>query len=341
MMRPPVRLLIAALVAGTFGSAAANYAEHPRAQVLLDTLRTEHGFDAEALDAVRDSLAEAKRLPELIEQERNAPERTRTWTEYRAMHISDAMIDKGVRFLRDHAETLARAEAQYGVPAEIIVAILGIETRYGGYTGRTRVLDALTTQGFDHPSRTPFFFSELTAFFVLAQESGMDPTAPKGSYAGAMGWAQFMPSNIRRLAVDFDNDGSVDLWTADDAIGSIARYLIDYDPASAWRPDEAMTLAPRRFEVRADAISFNPKRPNSTIAELARLGAEATRSAPPEQPAGLLELQRNEGRSFLIALPNFFAVMRYNPRTYYAMAVGELAEGISRATGHPPGRYMP
>ncbi|WP_420428589.1 lytic murein transglycosylase B [Algiphilus sp.] len=341
MMRRFAFLLLIPLAFGYTPPAAANYADHPRAQALLDTLRADYGFDTEALDAVRQSLAEARRLPELIQQERNAPERTRTWTEYRAMHISEAMIDKGVRFLREHAETLARAQAQYGVPPEVIVAILGIETRYGGYTGRTRVLDALATQGFDHPSRTPFFFSELTAFFVLAHESGMDPTKPKGSYAGAMGWAQFMPSNIRRLAVDFNDDGTVDLWTPEDAIGSIARYLIDYDPASAWRPDEAMTLAPRRFEVRADAITFNPKRPNSTIAALARLGAEPTRSAPPEQPAGLLELERSEGRSFLIALPNFFSVMRYNPRTYYAMAVGELAEGISRATGHPPGRYMP
>ena len=205
-MRRLVPLLLLPLLAGYASAVAASYADHPRAQALFDTLRAEHGFDAQALEAVKRSLAEARRLPELIQQERNAPERTRTWTEYRAMHISEAMIDKGVRFLREHAETLARAQAQYGVPPEVIVAILGIETRYGGYTGRTRVLDALATQGFDHPSRTPFFFSELTAFFVLAHESGMDPTEPKGSYAGAMGWAQFMPSNIRRLAVDFNDN---------------------------------------------------------------------------------------------------------------------------------------
>lgn len=319
----------------------ADYSNHPRTDDLLEALRESHGFEPEALDAVRRSLGDARQLPELIQQERNAPERTRTWTEYRAMHVTDAMIDKGVRFLEAHAETLDRAQAQYGVPPEIITAILGVETRYGNYTGRVRVLDALATQGFDHPTRTDFFFSELTAFFALAEESGMDPTAPKGSYAGAMGWAQFMPSNIRRLAVDFDNSGSVDLWTPADAIGSIARYLIEYAPDSAWRPGEAMTLAPRRFQVRADAIRFNPPRPNSTIGELAQLGAEPTRSAALDQPAGLLELERSEGRSFLIALPNFFAVMRYNPRTYYAMAVGELAEGIARARGHAPGRYMP
>jgi len=340
-MRPFPLFLLAPMLVGFSGTAMADYSQHPRAEALLETLHTTHDFGPDALEAVRASLRDAKQLPELIEQERNAPERTRTWTEYRAMHVTTAMVDNGVRFLKAHADTLARAEAQYGVPPEVITAILGVETRYGNYTGRTRVLDALATQGFDHPTRTDFFFSELTAFFVLAEESGMDPTAPKGSYAGAMGWAQFMPSNIRRLAVDFDNSGTVDLWTPADAIGSIARYLIEYAPDSAWRPGEAMTLAPRRFQMRADAIRFNPQRPNSTIGELAELGAEPTRSAPVYQPAGLLELERSEGRSFLIALPNFFAVMRYNPRTYYAMAVGELAEGISRARGHAPGRYMP
>lgn len=340
-MRPSLSLLLAPILCAFSAVAFADYSDHPRADALIDTLRETHGFDPEALDQVRRALADAKQLPELIEQERNAPERTRTWTEYRAMHVTASMVENGVRFLETHADTLARAEAQYGVPPEVITAILGVETRYGNYTGRTRVLDALATQGFDHPTRTPFFFSELTAFFVLAHESGMDPTTPKGSYAGAMGWAQFMPSNIRRLAVDFDNDGSVDLWTAADAIGSIARYLIEYAPDSAWRPNEAMTLAPRRFEVHADAIQFNPKRPNSTIGALAELGAEPTRSAPLDQPAALLELERTQGRAFLIALPNFFSVMRYNPRTYYAMAVGELAEGISRARGHAAGRYMP
>ncbi|MCK5769273.1 lytic murein transglycosylase B [Algiphilus sp.] len=339
------RVLVALAVAGcTVGAAApagSGYAEHARLPALLETLRDDYGFDATDLAVVRRTLADAERLPELIRQERNAPERTRTWSEYRGLHVTDSMVARGVAFMRDHAGTLARAEAEYGVPPELITAILGVETRYGGFVGTTRVLDALATQGFDHPTRSRFFLSELAAFFALTRETGMDPTEPVGSYAGAMGWAQFMPSNYRRLAVDFDGDGDTDLWSAADAIGSVARYLVAYDPDTAWRRGEPMVLAPREFRVRADATDFNTRSPNSSIGALAALGAKPTASVADTTPAGLLALQLDAGRAFRIALTNFYAVMRYNPRVYYAMAVGELAEGISRATDHAAGRFTP
>ena len=322
-------------------AAPADYSEHPRAALLLDRLESEHGFDAADLQAAREALTAAEKLPELIEQEQTAPEHTLTWTAYRKLHVTEAMIQRGVAFFEEHEATLRRAEDDYGVAPEVIVAILGVETRYGGFTGRTRVLDALATQAFDHPSRGDFFLSELAAFLALTRETALKPTEPEGSYAGAMGWAQFMPSNYRRLAVDYDDDGSIDLWTPADAIGSIARYLIDYDPRSAWRASEPMALTPRRFQVRADAIAFNTLRPNSSVAELATIGAEPTRAMPADMPAGLLELQRDEGREILVALPNFYAVMRYNPRVFYAMAVGDLAEAISQARGEPAGRFMP
>lgn len=328
-------LLLAPLAAG------ADYSDHPRAALLMDRLQSEHGFEAADLAAAREALAAAEKLPELIEQEQTAPERTLTWTAYRKLHVTETMIRRGVAFFEEHAATLRRAEDDFGVAPEVIVAILGVETRYGGFTGRTRVLDALATQAFDHPSRGDFFLSELSAFLALTRETQLEPTDPEGSYAGAMGWAQFMPSNYRRLALDYDGDGDIDLWSAADAIGSIARYLIDYEPRSAWRAGEPMALTPRRFKVRADAIAFNTPRPNASIAELASIGAEATRAMPADMPAGLLELQRDEGREFLIALPNFYAVMRYNPRVFYAMAVGDLAEAISRARGAPAGRFMP
>lgn len=322
-------------------AATADYSEHPRAVLLLDRLESEHGFDPADLKAAREALVEAEKLPELIEQEQTAPEHTLTWTAYRKLHVTETMIRRGAAFFEDHEATLRRAEADYGVAPEVIVAILGVETRYGGFTGRTRVLDALATQAFDHPSRSDFFLSELAAFLVLTRETALEPTGPKGSYAGAMGWAQFMPSNYRRLALDYDDDGDIDLWSPADAIGSIARYLIDYEPRSAWRAGEPMALTPRRFQVRADAIAFNTPRPNASIDELAAIGAEPTREMPTEMPAGLLELQRDEGREFLIALPNFYAVMRYNPRVFYAMAVGDLAEAIARTRGEPAGRFMP
>lgn len=336
---PRIPYLFAGLLFACALPAAADYSGHPRAPLLLETLEAEYGFDAPDLEAARAALSQARKLPELIQQEQTAPERTLTWTAYRKLHVTDDMIRRGVAFFEEHADTLRRAEKEFGVAPEVIVAILGVETRYGGYTGRTRVLDALATQAFDHPTRGAFFLSELAAFLALTRETQLEPTEPKGSYAGAMGWAQFMPSNYRRLAVDYDDDGDIDLWTPVDAIGSIGRYLIEYEPRSAWRPGEPMVLTPRRFEVRADAIDFNTPRPNSHIAELAALGAEPTRELPADMPAGLLELQRDSGREFLIALPNFYAVMRYNPRVFYAMAVGELAEGISRARGEAAGRF--
>lgn len=333
----------AALWADDSGTAAASssYDAHPRAESLYQTLRDQHGFGDDDIDAVRQALARAERLPQLIRAEQTAAERTRTWTGYRPIHVNDTNIANGIRFYQQHRETLRRAEAEYGVPPEIIVAVLGVETKYGSYTGRARVLDALATQGFDHPRRSAFFFSELVAFFVLCREKGLDPTEPLGSYAGAMGWAQFMPSNYRRLAVDFDGDGHRDLWSAEDAIGSIARYFIEYDRRSAWQPGQPMVLAPRRFQVRAADVRFNQPRPDQTLAGLAELGAEATRTLPADTRAGLLRLQRDEGSEFWIALPNFYTVMRYNPRVYYAMSVGQLAEAIARGVGEAPGRYTP
>lgn len=338
---PPVRRLLVIACLFLSAPALADLSEHPRAGELLDVLRDTHGFDTQALEEVRAALRDAELLPQLVQREQTAPERTRTWTDYQPIHVNDTNIRNGVAFLQAHRDTLARAREQYGVPAELITAIIGVETKYGAFTGRARVLDALATQGFEHPTRSAFFFSELTALFVLARERGFDPTEPRGSYAGAMGWAQFMPSNYRRLAVDFDGDGDIDLWNPVDAIGSIARYLVEYDPRSAWQRNQPMVLAPRRFQVNADAIAFNSARPNSTIGELARIGAEPTREMDAALPAGLLQLDLEQGREFLIALPNFYAVMRYNPRVFYALSVGQLAEAIARADGQTPGRYTP
>lgn len=336
-------LLAASSLAAQDAPAAedSSYHDHPRATTLYQTLRDKHGFGEADIEAVRSALRQAQRLPQLIRAEQTAAERTRTWTGYRPIHVNEANIRNGIRFLEQHRETLKRAEAEYGVPPEIIVAVLGVETKYGGFTGNARVLDALATQGFDHPRRSDFFFSELVEFFALCREKGLDPTEPRGSYAGAMGWAQFMPSNYRRLAVDFDGDGRRDLWSAEDAIGSIARYFVEYDRRSAWQPGQPMVLAPRRFQVRAADVRFNQLRPDQTLAQLARLGAEPTQPQPEDTRAGLLRLQRDEGSEFWIALPNFYTVMRYNPRVFYAMSVGQLAEAIARGAGEPPGRYTP
>ncbi|MGQ0618327.1 MAG: lytic murein transglycosylase [Panacagrimonas sp.] len=310
--------------------ALADYSGHPRAGELLQRLATEEHFSPGELDAVRTALAQAERLPQLVEAEQKAAERTETWTVYSTKRVDEARIERGADFIEEHRQTLAEAEAQFGVPAEVIAGVLGLETNFGRITGGARVLDALTTQGFEHPTRARFFFDELAQFFVFCRDSGWDPTELKGSYAGAMGWAQFMPSNYRRLAVDFDGDGRRDLWTAGDAIGSIARYLVDYDPQRAFRRGEPLAVPARLTRPLPAGFLTNLKQTSHTAGALKELGVEAGFELPPATPVGVLELTLDAGVEYWIGLHNFYSVMSYNPRTYYAMTVTQLAQAMAR-----------
>jgi membrane-bound lytic murein transglycosylase B len=337
MLRARLLISMLMLAATLFASAArADYSGHPRAAELLKKLEERYGFTPAELDGVRATLADAQRLPQLIAAEKTAAERTLTWTRYRPLHITDAQIDNGVRFLRENAQWLARAEAEYGVSPYVITAILGVETRYGIHAGRHRTLDALATQGFEHPRRSDYFFGELTQFFVLCRDQGLDPTEIRGSYAGAISYAQFMPGNYRWLGVDFDGDGRVNLWTVPDAIGSVANYLVRFRPEVAWRRGEPVTLPLRRFKVRGDRAHFNRRRPDTTLAQLAKLGAVPMRKAPGHLRAGLLKLPRDRGQEYWIALTNFYSIMSYNPSVFYAMAVAQLAEEIAQADAATP-----
>lgn len=326
------------LIGAVLGASVAwaDYSNHPRAAELLRQLEERHGFTPAELDGVRAALAGAQRLPQLVVAEQSAAERTLTWTRYRPLHITVAQIDNGVRFLRENAQWLARAETEYGVSPHVITAILGVETRYGVHSGRHRTLDALATQGFDHPRRAAYFFGELAQFFVLCRDQGLDPAEIRGSYAGAISFAQFMPGNYRWLGVDFDGDGRVNLWTVPDAIGSVANYLVRFRPEVAWRRGEPVVLPLRRFQVRAERVSFNKRRPDTTLAQLAKLGAVPMRKAPGHLRAGLLKLPRDQGQEYWIALTNFYSIMSYNPSVFYAMAVTQLAEEIERADAATP-----
>ncbi len=324
MMR--LLLLIASLTLPL--PAAADYSRHPRAQQLIAELVEGHGFDAAAL---RRQLASAEKQPKLIAAERNAAERRLSWPEYRAIFIQPDRIEGGVAFLRKHRATFAAVEREYGVPPAVIAAIIGVETRYGGYTGPHRVLDSLATQGFDHPSRQPFFYSELKAFFLACREHGLDPLTVTGSYAGAMGLPQFMPSNYRRLAVDFDRNGRVDLWSADDAIASAANYLRRFRGAlPGWEQGAPVTLPASVPAKAATALGANTKTAPYRLAELAEWGIRAE-TAMDGRPAGLIRLQTEAGEAWWLAFDNFYNLMAYNPRTYYAMAVWSLAQEIGRA----------
>jgi membrane-bound lytic murein transglycosylase B len=327
----------AALACGVALPAAADYREHPRAAELLQTLRSQHGFSAAELSAVRAALGDAKQLPQLIVQEQKAPERTETWTQY-SKRIDAARISAGAALMRgDQAKLLEAAEFEYGVPPAVIAGVLGIETRYGRITGSVRVLAALATQGFEHPTRTPFFFSELTAFFVLCRDFGWDPRQPKGSYAGAMGAAQFMPSNYRRLALDFDGNGTRDLWTLPDAIGSIAHYFTHYKPDRRWRRGEPLAVpATLSTPTLPKGAIVNSPGYRYRVGDLVRAGFKPAVELPRDTLVGLIELPLDDGsREYWLAFPNFYSVMTYNPRIFYAMAVTQLSQRIAAAAATP------
>ena len=320
-----MRLSALALLLACGAAQASGYALHPRAPLLLETLKARYGFAPEELISVSEALLAAQRLPQLVEAEQKAPEKTESWTRYSA-RINADRIAGGRALLDAQTDTLAQAEEEFGVPPPVVAAILGIETRYGSITGKTRVLDALATQGFDHPTRSAFFFSELTEYFAFCRDSKRAPTDPAGSYAGAMGAAQFMPSNYRRLALDYDGDGRTDLWSLPDAIGSIAHYFTRYRPALAWQRGAPLIL-PASIEGKLPTdLVRNVKAPSHTVAQLAALGITTDTPLPPETPVGLIELTLEDGRfEYWLGLHNFYSVMTYNPRTYYAMAVSQLA----------------
>ncbi len=304
-------------------AATADYRQHPRAAEFMNRLQAE-GFSRDQLE---DLLASAQRNPKLIQAEQNAAEKTKTWPEYLQIFLQPDRIQAGVKFWRQHAATLERTRRQFGVPPEYIVAIIGVETRYGGYTGPHRILDSLATQGFEHPTRSPFFFNELVEFVLACRDFGIDPLTAKGSYAGAMGLSQFMPSNYRRLALDFDNNGRTDLWTVDDAIGSTANYLVNFRGAGkGWRADEPVVVA--ALGTPDATFALNPTRPETRYADFSA-HMTAIPAIPISEPVGLLAFTGDETTEYWFGLTNFYNLMAYNPRVYYAMAVYRLARAIA------------
>ena len=282
-------------------------------------------------------LADAKFQPKIVALMDRPLLEPPKWYTYAPPFLTQERIDAGVRFWRDNEAALARAEATYGVPAQIIVAIVGVETFYGRYVGGYRVIDALATLAFDYPRRAPFFRGELKEYVMLARDQGFSPLEPKGSFAGAMGVPQFMPGSYRRFAVDFDGDGHADLWRSGaDVIGSVGNYLMRHD----WQRGEPV-LAPA--SVAPEARDTALRRLDGGISERRPLAAwqldgVSLRDPAPEtggDPVGLLLLEEaGEGASsasLWIAYPNFYVITRYNKSRLYAAAVWALSERIKNA----------
>ena len=231
-------------------------------------------------------------------------------------------------FYREHRATLERAERETGVPAEIIVAIIGVETYYGRIAGSYRVIDALSTLAFDYPRRSEFFTSELKHYLILTRDQGMDPLVLKGSYAGAMGYGQFMPSSYRSYAIDFDGDEKADIWNNPvDAIGSVANYF----KAHGWNPGGEVVVAARaEGEVPEEMMSRGRKlKPRFTVAEFAAAGLVPTTATDPAAEAIGIEFELADGMEYWLGLHNFYVITRYNHSAMYAMSVYQLSQRIA------------
>jgi membrane-bound lytic murein transglycosylase B len=245
------------------------------------------------------------------------------WDRYRAKFLDDRHIGAGVDFARRHRNALQRATRQYGVPEEYILGILAVETTFGSYVGSHRVIDALTTLGFDYARRGDYFRDELENFLLMSRNEGMDPGKPMGSFAGAMGLGQFMPSSFLQWAVDFNGDGRRDLWDPEDAIGSVANYLARH----GWQPGQPVTTPLYTNK----PVDLEPGiEPRYSLADLQQADLHPASPFNSKEPLCLLQLRHQSYDQYLIGHPNFYTITRYNHSTYYAMAVHELGLAIKR-----------
>jgi membrane-bound lytic murein transglycosylase B len=250
------------------------------------------------------------------------------WTRYRSKHITGDMLAKGDGFWRNHEQTLNRASQKYGVPPEYVVAIIGIETKWGGYMGKHRIIDALSTLAFDYPRRADYFAGELEQFLIMTRDEHIDPFQPVGSFAGAMGLGQFMPSSFHNFAVDFDGDGHRNLWDAEDAIGSVANYF----NKSGWRRGQAVTARASGGDALPGMMDTGFKT-SYAVGSLKSQGLRPAVALPDDQRVSLLRLDAAGGYEYWLGFDNFYVITRYNNSTYYAMTVHQMAQALRNRHG--------
>lgn len=306
-----------------------DFANNPNAQQFIDKMVNKHGFDRQQLQEI---LSQAKRLDSVLRLMDNQAPTTSVkppsgpngaWLRYRKKFITPDNVQNGVVFWNQYEDALNRAWQVYGVPPEIIVGIIGVETRWGRVMGKTRILDALATLSFNYPRRAEYFSGELETFLLMARDEQDDPLNLKGSFAGAMGYGQFMPSSYKQYAVDFSGDGHINLWDPVDAIGSVANYF----KAHGWvKGDQVAVMAngqapglPNGFKTRY------------SISQLAAAGLTPQQPLGNHQQASLLRLDVGTGYQYWYVLPNFYTITRYNHSTHYAMAVWQLGQAVALA----------
>ena len=299
--------------------------QRPVVAAFIDEMVTEHAFDRESLQTV---LGSAQIKPSIIKRISTPAERTLSWGEYRKIFITRERINAGATFWREHRDMLERISRESGVSVDMIVGIIGVETYFGRITGRDRVLDSLATLAFDYPPRQKFFRNELVQFLMLTREEDIDALTPTGSYAGAMGRPQFMPSSFRAYAVDASGDGKRDIWNNwADVAGSVANYFVEH----GWRSGEDVTSRANLGE------SWSGPRPeprntlkaSATVESLRDSGAEFATRLSADSKAELLSLEGDDGAEYWVGFHNFFVITRYNRSVMYALAAHQLGQAIA------------
>jgi membrane-bound lytic murein transglycosylase B len=294
---------------------------NPGLEDFIDEMSEKHGIDRRELETI---FSRARYRPAII-RAISKPTEAKPWYQYRAIFINDERIRKGVAFMEKHAEALESSRRAYGVPGALTTAILGIETGYGKRKGRHAVLDALTTLAFNYPKRAELFRYELEHYLLLTREEGMVPHKMKGSYAGAMGIAQFMPSSYRRYAVDFDGDGKRDITrNVADAIGSVGNYFDVF----GWETGAPVAVRASVDKDRASQLEKGNDRSRRRIEEWKKLGVTPTKKVRGPWPARLIKLKGEKGPEYWLGFDNFFVITKYNHSVNYAMAAYHLAVEI-------------
>ncbi len=317
----PAIVMLAALHGGV--SAAELDEKNGRLLDFIQKMEERHNFNGERLKRL---FKQVEIRPDIIAAI-SKPAEAKPWYQYRPIFLTEKRIEGGVAFWNRHAETLARAEKEFGIPPEIIVAILGVETRYGQYTGKYRVLDALSTLAFQYPPRSRFFTSELEHYLLMTREEQINPLSLKGSYAGAMGIPQFISSSYRSYAVDFDGDGHRNLWDDPvDAIGSVANYFKRH----GWKEGEPIAVQTHVSGNGYQALVKKGIKPKTPLNQFSSYGVKVPEQLDPAQPAALVELETEGIPEFWIGLHNFYVITRYNHSPLYAMAVYQLSNEIRK-----------
>ena len=315
------KILIIALFASQ--SLYSDYSENDETVEFIDYMAQKHGYEKSYLEAIFQRAKYQERVVRIMNRQ---PEGTMTWERYREIMVNESRISAGKEFIKSHKQDLKRAEKIYGVPAEIIASIIGIETRYGRIKGNIRVIDSLSTLAFDYPRRSKFFKVQLEEFLLLSREENFNAEEIEGSIAGAMGYGQFMPDSYRDYAVDFDNDGVRDILNNPvDAIGSVANFL---NKKGKWKPNVPIAMKAKAIsEVKEITSSFKPY---MTEIELGKFGLEATEIIPSNLKFVPISLNLEDGYEYWLGFDNYQSISRYNRSKLYVMAVFEFSNSLSK-----------